>query len=67
MPWADKAEMPVVKRQYARNVEALGHGHDRGVDEADVAVGVLVDQLHTSCNVVTSNAFQPVTSRCYVS
>ncbi len=53
MPWTDKAEMPVIERQYARDVETLGQGHDRGVDETDVAAGVLVNQLRTSCNVFT--------------
>ncbi len=48
---ADDPEVTVVDRRDGVDPESLGHGNDRGINETEQKVGVLLDQLRATRDV----------------
>jgi hypothetical protein len=59
--------MPAIKGEDAGDGEALGDSHDGCIDKANVAIGVLVDQLSRPRDIGNGHAFKPEPSRDDVS
>jgi hypothetical protein len=57
MAWTDHAKV-LIACQNARYIEALGYGYNRGVDQTNVAVGVLLYDVNRAHGVLRGHDFQ---------
>jgi hypothetical protein len=57
VPWRDSAEIALVNREDASDVQALGCRYHGGIGEADLQIAVLGDQRLAAGGVLTSGVF----------